>query len=53
LLGLMIWGALWGIVGMLLATPMTAVMKIMFERMELTRPIANLLAGRLDELGQA
>jgi len=53
LLGLMIWGALWGIVGMLLATPMTAVMKIMFERMELTRPIANLLAGRFDELGQA
>jgi AI-2 transport protein TqsA len=51
LLGLMIWGALWGIVGMLLATPITAVMKIMFEKMELTRPIANLLAGRMDELG--
>lgn len=50
LLGLMIWGALWGIVGMLLATPITAVMKIMFEKMELTRPIANLFAGRLDDL---
>ncbi len=50
LLALMIWGALWGIVGMLLATPMTAVMKILLERAELTRPVANLLAGRLDAL---
>ena len=50
LLALMIWGTLWGIVGMLLATPITAVMKILLERSELTRPIANLLAGRLDAL---
>ena len=50
LLALMIWGALWGIVGMLLATPITAVMKILLERIELTRPVANLLAGRLDAL---
>jgi AI-2 transport protein TqsA len=50
LLALMIWGALWGIVGMLLATPITAVMKMMFDRGELTRPIANLFAGRLDDL---
>ena len=48
LLALMIWGAIWGIVGMLLATPITAVMKILFERMELTRPVADLFAGRLD-----
>jgi len=50
LLALMIWGALWGIVGMLLATPITAMMRIMLERAELTRPVANLLAGRLDDL---
>ena len=50
LLALMIWGALWGIVGMLMATPMTAVLKILLERTEITRPIANLLAGRLDAL---
>ena len=50
LLALMIWGTLWGVVGMLLATPITAVMKILFERGERTRPIANLLAGRLDIL---
>lgn len=49
LLALMIWGALWGIVGMLLAAPITAVMKIMFARAELTRPVANLFAGRFDD----
>lgn len=51
LLALIIWGMLWGIVGMLLATPLTAVMKILFEKMEYTAPIAALLAGRLDGLG--
>ena len=53
LLALMIWGALWGIVGMLLAVPITAVMKILMERGELTRPVADLFAGRLDALRQA
>lgn len=48
MLALIIWGMLWGVVGMLLATPLTAVMKIIFERMEPTRPMAELLAGRLD-----
>jgi AI-2 transport protein TqsA len=47
LLALMLWGAIWGIVGMLLATPITAAMKILFQRLELTAPLANLLAGRL------
>jgi AI-2 transport protein TqsA len=41
---------LWGIIGMLLATPLTAIMKIIFERIELTAPVAELLAGRLDAL---
>lgn len=49
LMALMIWGALWGIVGMLLAAPITAVMKIMFARAELTRPVADLFAGRIDD----
>jgi len=47
LLALMVWGALWGIVGMLLATPITAVMKILVERLQLTAPIGALLSGRL------
>lgn len=47
LLALILWGMLWGVVGMFLATPITAVMRILFERLELTRPLAGLLAGRL------
>jgi AI-2 transport protein TqsA len=46
LLTLMIWGALWGGVGMFLATPITSMMKIFFEKLESTRPLALLLAGR-------
>ncbi|MBN1475553.1 AI-2E family transporter [Candidatus Sumerlaeota bacterium] len=52
LLALMLWGILWGIVGMLLAVPIAAVMKILFQRLEVTRPIAQLMAGRLDKMGQ-
>lgn len=47
LLALMVWGSLWGIVGMLLATPITAVMRMLFERLEMTRPLAQLMAGRV------
>ena len=50
LLALIVWGMLWGVVGMILATPLTAVMKIFFERVEYTRPLGDLLAGRLDRL---
>lgn len=49
LIALVFWGMLWGIVGMLLATPITAVMKILFEKLEPTQPLAALLAGRLGE----
>ena len=49
LLSLIFFGMIWGIIGMFLATPITAVMKILLERMELTAPVARLLAGRLDE----
>ena len=48
LLALILWGTLWGIVGMFLATPITAILKIIFERMEVTTPFAELLAGRLN-----
>ncbi|MFP6606545.1 MAG: AI-2E family transporter [Myxococcota bacterium] len=48
LLALMIWGALWGLVGMLLATPITAVLKMLLERMQLTRPLARLMAGHFE-----
>ena len=47
LLALVFWGLIWGPVGMLLAAPITAVMAIVLGRFETTRPISNLMAGRL------
>ncbi|MBW2280876.1 MAG: AI-2E family transporter [Deltaproteobacteria bacterium] len=47
LIALIFWGMLWGVIGMLLAAPITAVMKILFERLEMTQPLARLLSGRL------
>jgi len=42
---LIFWGMLWGMPGMLMAAPITSVAKIMFERWEITQPLAALLAG--------
>jgi len=50
LLTLMLWGMIWGIVGMVLATPVTAAIKILLERFERTRPIAEVMAGRFDSI---
>lgn len=50
IMALMCWGMLWGIIGMFLAVPMTSLMKILLEKHEPTRPIAELLAGRIDAL---
>ncbi len=50
LIALIFWGMLWGVVGMLLAAPITAVMKILFARMEHLAPVSDLLAGRLGGL---
>jgi AI-2 transport protein TqsA len=47
LLSLIIWGMLWGVAGMVLAAPLTAVIKILCEPFELTRPFAQLMAGKL------
>jgi AI-2 transport protein TqsA len=49
LLALMFWGMMWGIVGMFLATPITAAVRIVMDKFEPTRPIGNLLAGRWTE----
>ncbi len=46
LLALVFWGLLWGVVGMLLAAPITAVLKIVLAQFETTRALAELLAGR-------
>ena len=50
LVALMFWGMMWGIIGMFLATPITAALKIMLERIESTQGIAQLMAGRLAEI---
>ena len=44
LLSLIFWGVLWGPIGMLLSVPITAVIKILLERSELTRPVAALFS---------
>lgn len=46
LLALMFWGVMWGVIGMFLATPITAAIRIVLERLEQTKPIARLMAGR-------
>ncbi len=48
LLALIFWGMLWGPIGMLLAAPLTAVTKIALSKLDVTAPVADLLAGRLD-----
>lgn len=48
LLALMFFGLVWGIIGMFLATPIVSIIKIVLQQHETTRPIAHLMAGRLD-----
>ena len=51
LLTLIFWGLLWGAVGAVIPVPMTAVLKMILERFETTRPVAEILAGRLPDFG--
>lgn len=49
LLCLIFWGMIWGVPGMLLAAPMTAAAKMVFESMAVTLPLAQLLAGTVND----
>ena len=51
LFSLFAWGALWGITGMFVAMPLTAMLIITFSHFPATRPIAILLSrtGELDD----
>jgi AI-2 transport protein TqsA len=49
LAALVFWGLLWGVVGMLLAAPLTAILRIVLAQFETTRPMSELLAGRLPQ----
>lgn len=53
ILALTLWGALWGITGMILCVPITVMMMIIFAQFPSTRPLAVLLSEKgelLDEL---
>ncbi|MCB0357914.1 MAG: AI-2E family transporter, partial [Bdellovibrionales bacterium] len=49
LLFLMFWGVVWGVPGMFLAVPITAILRIIFSRIEMTRPLANLISGQISK----
>ncbi|QEH33275.1 AI-2 transport protein TqsA [Aquisphaera giovannonii] len=44
LIALAFWGLCWGVVGMVLAVPLTVVLKIAWENMPGTRPLARLMS---------
>jgi AI-2 transport protein TqsA len=46
LVALAFWGLCWGLPGMLLAVPLTVALKIVFEHVPITRPLARLMAER-------
>jgi len=52
LLALSFWGLLWGVAGMFLAAPMTAVIRITLMQFDTLRPVGNLLAGKFPTLTQ-
>ena len=47
ILSLIFWGMIWGFIGVLLAAPLTAIIKITFERFKTTKQIARLLEGKI------
>ncbi len=53
LMTLSFWGLLWGIPGMFLAVPITAVIRIVLMKFDTLRPIGNLLAGQLPQIDKS
>ena len=49
-MALIFWGMIWGPAGLFLATPITAVIKIVCEHVPGAKPFAQVLAGNLDPL---
>ena len=48
LVALIFWGWLWGITGMIIAVPMTAILKIIFENIDELAPLARLMGGSIE-----
>ncbi len=51
LAALVLWGAVWGFPGMILAVPLTLVIKVVLERVEITSPVADLMGGTRNDVG--
>jgi len=47
LIFLMFWGLVWGVPGMFLAVPITALLKIILSKIEGTKSLSELMAGRV------
>jgi predicted PurR-regulated permease PerM len=45
LVAITFWGWMWGVVGMILAVPLTVTIKLILERIDATRPIATLMSN--------
>lgn len=52
LLALAFWGLLWGVIGMVLAVPIVATIRIVVSRFSTTRWLGDLMAGRLPGTGR-
>lgn len=50
MLALSFWGLLWGIAGMLLAVPVTAMTRIVFMQFDMLKPLGELMAGNISQL---
>lgn len=49
MMALIFWGMLWGVIGMFLATPLMVVARLLLQEREMTRPIGELLSGRMGQ----
>jgi predicted PurR-regulated permease PerM len=45
LMSLIFWGYVWGIVGMIMAVPLTSALKIIFQHIEILEPISDLISA--------
>jgi AI-2 transport protein TqsA len=50
LVSLIFWGWLWGLLGMMLAVPLTATIKIVIENLQGLQPLAILMSGTAEEV---
>lgn len=49
----LIGGALWGVAGMFLSIPLTAILKVIFDRIEPLKPLGFLLGDTMPEIGKS